>query len=109
VKSLLTFVFHFDRWEQEMDRTTEKLLTLDEFGAIVRMSKDWVGKACRDGQLRHVTMGSGTKRQRRLVYASEADRLLRTRTQESVTVNQELHRIARLRTRRPLPPVEQRY
>jgi hypothetical protein len=84
-----------------MDRTTEKLLTLDEFGAIVRMSKDWVGKACRDGQLRHVTMGSGTKRQRRLVYASEIDRLKRENT------NREAMRIAKIRTRRPLPPVEQ--
>lgn len=60
----------------------DKLLDLDEAAAVLGLSRDWVGRACREGVLRHVTVGRGSIRERRRIWKSELERYIESKTRE---------------------------
>lgn len=88
-----------------MSETGEQLRTLDEAATQLRMSRDWVRKALRDGLLNGTKIGSGMTRFRWLVAQSELDSYVKRQTHHR---DDEILEIAKMNVR-GLPPVPRRY
>lgn len=73
----------------------ENHLTIDEAASLLRVSRDWVAKACRRGVLPHVAVG-GPIRCRRLVPRAAVDEYLRRQTRAATDRAAAMSRPARL-------------
>lgn len=92
-----------------MTETADKLLTIDEAAAVLGLSRDWVGRACRDGVLPHVSAGRGVVRQRRRIWKSTLERYIESKTTQGRERATAYAVLQKKRRRGALPPVPSRY